>query len=131
MVLHSWGIRPGIITFMTPIIRSNLSGVHVYSIVCSLVGDGPAPDPRGGAPHHLAVVTRLVAELVAAHTRHGEGVNFVKPRVNGFPPVGPNVASVVGLIKVLSNFKSLHSSAVGTVVSESEKYIINLIINII
>ena len=108
---------------MTPIIRSNLSGVHVYSIVCSLVGDGPAPDPRGGAPHHLTVVTRLVAELVATHTRHGERVNFVEPGVNGFPPVGPNVASVEGLVKVLSNFESLHSSAVGTVMSESEKYV--------
>ena len=108
---------------MTPIIRSNLSGVHVYSIVCSLVGDGPAPDPRSGAPHHLTVVTRLVAELVAAHTRLGERAIFVEPGVNGFPPVGPNVASVEGLVKVLSNFESLHSSAVGTVMSESEKYV--------
>ena len=103
---------------MTPIIRSNLSSVHVYSIVYSLVGDGPAPDPRGGAPHHLAVVTCLVAELVAAHTRLWEGVNFVEPGVNGFPPVRPNVASVEGLIKILSNFESLHSSAVSTVVPE-------------
>ena len=83
---------------MTPIIRLNLSGVHVYSIVCSLVGDGPAPDPRGGAPHHLAVVTRLVAELVAVHARNGESINFVEPGVDGFSPVWPNVAGVERLV---------------------------------
>ena len=63
-------------------------------------------------------MTRLVAELVAAHARNRESVNLVEPGIDCFSPVWPNVASVEGLIKVLTDFKSLHRSAVSTVVSE-------------
>ena len=61
-------------------------------------------------------MTRLVAELVAAHAGHGEGVDLIEPGVDGFPPVGAHVARVEGLIKILAHFESLHGSAVCAVV---------------
>ena len=81
------------------------------------VEDGPAAYPGGGAPHHLAVVPRLVVEPVARHAGHRELVDLREPGVYRLPPVGADLPGVEGLVQVLSHLEPLHAAALRAVVS--------------